>query len=56
MDTFTLAFWIGIAVLVGSHITKLGDPAMKTHAVIALTGTAMVFVGSKIGRTFLGLE
>jgi hypothetical protein len=29
--------------------------SMRTHALIALTGTAAVFVGSKIGREFLGL-
>jgi hypothetical protein len=56
MDTFTLIFWLGIAILIGAHITKLGDPAMKTHAMVVLTATGMVFVGSKIGRTFLGIE
>jgi hypothetical protein len=28
---------------------------MRTHAIVALTGTALMFVGSKIGREFLGL-
>jgi hypothetical protein len=29
--------------------------ATRQHAVIALTGLAFMFVGSKIGREFLGM-
>lgn len=54
MDTFTLLFWAGILILIVSHVPMLGG-SMQTHAIIALSGTAAVFVGSKIGREFLGL-
>ena len=54
MDTFTILFWVGILVLVASHVQMLTG-GMRTHAIIALSGTAAVFVGSKIGREFLGL-
>jgi hypothetical protein len=54
MDTFTILFWVGILVLIASHVPMLTG-GMRTHAIIALSGTAAVFVGSKIGREFLGL-
>ena len=54
MDTFTLLFWLGLAILIGSHVPMLSG-SMRTHAIVALSGTAAVFVGSKIGREFLGL-
>jgi hypothetical protein len=46
-------FWTGIVILVGSHVLLF--KSMPTHSTIALVGTALVFVGSKIGREFLGL-
>ena len=55
MDTFTIVFWIGFFVLIASHVTMLTGE-MRQHAIIALIGTAMMFVGSKIGRSFLGIE
>jgi hypothetical protein len=54
MDAFKALFWIGILILIASHIPMLTG-GMRTHALIALSGTAAVFVGSKIGREFLGL-
>jgi len=54
MDVYKALFWIGIAVLIGSHVGMLGG-GMRTHALVALSGTAAVFVGSKLGREFLGL-
>lgn len=54
MDGFTLLFWIGIIILIVSHATMLNG-SMRNHAILALTGTAAVFLGSKIGREFLGL-
>jgi uncharacterized membrane protein YhiD involved in acid resistance len=54
MDTFTLLFWLGLAILIGSHVPMLSG-GMRTHALIALAGTALMFVGSKIGRAALGL-
>lgn len=55
MDMFTVLFWVGILVLIASHVPMLGT-GMQTHAIVALSGTAAVFVGSKIGREFLGLS
>ena len=54
MDTFAILFWVGILVLIVSHVPMLAG-GMRTHAIIALSGTAAVFVGSKLGREFLGL-
>jgi hypothetical protein len=54
MDTFKLLFWVGIIVLIASHVPMLTG-SMRTHAIVVLSGTAAVFVGSKIGREFLGL-
>lgn len=54
MDGFTVLFWIGILVLLASHVPMLTG-GMRTHAIVALSGTAAVFVGSKIGREVLGL-
>lgn len=54
MDTFTILFWVGILVLLASHVPMLTG-GMRTHAIVALSGTAAVFVGSKIGREVLGL-
>ncbi len=55
MDYFTLLFWLGFIILIVSHIMLLGTN-MTTHAVVALLGTGSMFVGSKIGRKFLGID
>ena len=54
MDAFALLFWVGILILVVSHVQMLSG-GMRTHAIVALSGTAAVFLGSKIGRETLGL-
>jgi len=54
MDFFKGLFWVGILVLIASHAPMLTG-SMRTHAIVALSGTAAVFVGSKIGREFLGI-
>jgi uncharacterized membrane protein YhiD involved in acid resistance len=54
MDPFALLFWVGILILVVSHVQMLTG-GMRTHAIVALSGTAAVFLGSKLGREFLGL-
>jgi len=54
MDMFVAMFWVGFLILIASHVTMLTG-SMRTHAIVALTGTALMFVGSKIGREFLGL-
>jgi hypothetical protein len=47
-------FWIGAAIIFGSHILLLTK--MPEHSTIVLTGLAFMIVGSKIGRTFLGIN
>jgi hypothetical protein len=54
MDIFTTLFWIGSFVLVVSHVLLF--QAMPRHSTIALTGFALMFVGSKLGREFLGIK
>ena len=58
MDFYTSLFWIGFLILLGAHVQLLRQhmqTATRQHAVIALTGLAFMFVGSKIGREFLGM-
>ena len=58
MDFYTTLFWFGFFVLIAAHFQLLryhAQTATRQHAIIALTGTVMMFVGSKIGREFLGL-
>jgi hypothetical protein len=50
---YVLMFWLGTAILLVSHILLL--TTMPQHATVALTGLALMFVGSKLGREFLGL-
>jgi hypothetical protein len=54
MDLYKALFWTGIVILIASHVPMLTG-GMRTHALVALSGTAAVFVGSKLGREFLGL-
>jgi len=50
---YVLMFWAGVVVLVVSHVLLF--KSMPEHSTIALIGTALMFVGSKLGREFLGL-
>jgi hypothetical protein len=54
MDAFTVLFWVGVFILLFSHILLFST--MPQHSAIALFGLACMFVGSKIGRKFLGIE
>lgn len=59
MDLFTSMFWIGFFILIAAHLQLLRQhmqAATRQHAIIALTGVAFMFVGSKIGREFLGIK
>jgi len=59
MDLYTSLFWLGFFILLAAHIQLLRQhmqTATRQHATIALTGTLMMFVGSKIGREFLGIK
>jgi hypothetical protein len=58
MDFYTSLFWIGFLILLGAHLQLLREhmqTATRQHAFVALTGLALMFVGSKIGREFLGM-
>jgi hypothetical protein len=46
-------FWAGLSILVVSHVLLF--QSMPQHSIIALVGTGLMFVGSKLGREFLGL-
>jgi hypothetical protein len=59
MEFYPSLFWLGFFVLLAAHFQLLREHvqgASRRHAVIALTGTLMMFVGSKIGREFLGIK
>ena len=56
MDFYTTLCWIGFIILLLAHIQLLPQTATRQHAVIALTGLAFMFMGSKIGREFLGIS
>jgi xanthosine utilization system XapX-like protein len=53
MDLYVLMFWAGLSILVVSHVLLF--QSMPQHSIIALVGTGLMFVGSKLGREFLGL-
>ena len=56
MDFYPTLFWLGFLILLGAHLQLLRQhmqTATRQHAIIALTGLAMMFVGSKLGREFL---
>jgi hypothetical protein len=59
MDTWTALFWLGFFILLLAHLQLLRQhvqTATRQHAVVALTGLVFMFVGSKIGREFLGIN
>ncbi len=56
MEFYTTLFWLGFFILLVAHIQLLREhvrTATRQHAIVALTGLAFMFVGSKIGREFL---
>ena len=54
MDFYTLLFWIGFLTLVIIHAQMLNTNTR--HAVISIVAASSMFVGSKIGRAFLGID
>jgi hypothetical protein len=59
MDTWTALFWLGFFILLLAHLQLLRQhvqTATRQHAIVALTGLVFMFVGSKIGREFLGIN
>lgn len=54
MDIYTLLFWIGFLTLVIIHARMLSTNTR--HAVISIVAASSMFVGSKLGREFLGIK
>jgi hypothetical protein len=53
MNLYVLMFWSGVSILVVSHVLLFRS--MPQHSALSLFATALVFVGSKLGREFLGI-
>jgi hypothetical protein len=53
MDFYTFLFWIGFFTLIIIHAQML--KTNTRHAVVAIAAAAAMFLGSKIGREFLGI-
>ena len=53
MDFYTLLFWIGFLTLLTIH-AQMYKVNMR-HSVVAIAAALLMFVGSKIGREFLGI-
>ena len=56
MDLYTTLFWLGFIILLLTHVQLILQTVTRQHAVVALTGLAFMFIGSKIGREFLGIK
>lgn len=55
MDLYAALFWIGFLVLIAMHATEMQRNTQ--HATTyALAATMCMFVGSKLGREFLGIR
>jgi len=54
MDFYTLLFWIGFLTVLIIHTRML--KTSTRHAVITITALMVMFVGSKLGREFLGIK
>ena len=52
MDSYATLFWFGFILSILSHVVS----SLQPHAFFALSGTACMFVGSKLGREFLGIN
>ena len=50
-SVYTALFWIGFLISIASHTMIVS----QYHTTLAFTGTIFMFLGSKIGREFLGL-
>lgn len=52
---WTALFWLGFMTLIAIHAQMLFGDADRVHALLGLTGAILMFVGSKVGREFLGI-
>lgn len=51
---YTLLFWTGVFILLASNISLY--KTMPDHSKVSLVGLTFMFVGSKLGREFLGIK
>jgi hypothetical protein len=54
MDFYRYLFWIGFLTVVIIHARMLKTSTL--HAVISIVAASAMFLGSKIGREFLGIK
>ena len=54
MDFYAALFWFGFFASIASHFGVF--VVSQHHRALALGGTACMFVGSKLGREFLGIQ
>jgi len=54
MDFYTWLFWIGFLTVLIIHMQML--KSNTRHAVISIVAVSAMFVGSKLGREFLGIK
>jgi len=54
MDFYTFLFWIGFLTVLIIHLQMINTNTR--HAVITITALSAMFLGSKIGREFLGIN
>ena len=54
MDFYTYLFWIGFLTVIIIHAQML--KTNTRHAVISIAAVSSMFLGSKLGREFLGIK
>jgi len=54
MDFYTLLFWIGFLTVLIIHLQMINTNTR--HAVVSIVAASSMFLGSKIGREFLGIK
>ncbi len=53
MDFYKILFWAGFIILTAAHLAIVR--ILPSYGLVMLTASLMMFVGSKLGREFLGL-
>lgn len=54
MDLYATLFWVGFIMSIAVHVV---DSRHNTqHVIYALIATGLMFIGSKLGREFLGIK
>ena len=55
-EMYAWLFWIGFLVLMLTNTLLLVLGPVRLAAAVGLLGAALMFVGSKLGREFLGIR